>query len=83
MPAAGMMQRKAAVSNRWSRQSAEWFDLPAFRSCAFINVAAELDGSQLEVLTIALLLPGLRRQTTASAAVLAVDDTIVRAQLEP
>ena len=74
---------------------AEWFDLPTFRGCAFINVAAELGGSQPDVLAIALqhkddmlqiitelLLPSRSRQITASAAALAVDGAIVRAQLE-
>ena len=74
---------------------AECFYLPAFRGCAFINVAAELGGSQPEVLEIAqqhkddmlqvisaLLPPGRSCQATASAAALAVDGAIVRAQLQ-
>ena len=76
---------------------AEWFEQPAFRGCAFINVVAELGGSQPEVLAIAqqhkddmlqvisALLPsgrGRHANAIASAAALAVDGAIVRAQME-
>ena len=73
----------------------EWFLQPAFRGCAFINVVSELGGSQPGVLAIAqrhkndmlevitALLPSIQgNQAIASAAALAVDGAIVRAQME-
>ncbi len=73
----------------------EWFDQPAFRGCAFINLVAELGESQPEVLAIAkqhkndmlqvvtALLPGSPdRHAIASAAALAIDGAIVRAQMD-
>ena len=74
---------------------AEWFADPLFRGCAFINAIAEVGASQPEVAhivqnhkrdmeqVIAGLLPaGPGQQAMASAAALAVDGAIVRAQME-
>lgn len=73
----------------------EWFADPLFRGCAFINAIAEV-GTALpgvaEIVqnhkqdmrqVIAGLLPaGARQQALASAAAVAVDGAIVRAQME-
>lgn len=74
---------------------AEWFNDPAFRGCAFINTVAEVGGTLAGVVQIAQghkqdmlqviadLLPSSPNQAaTAGAAALAVDGTIVRAQME-
>lgn len=74
---------------------AEWFDSPMFRGCAFINTAAEFGDSFPEALEeclghkqdmidiIAGLLPDSEiRFALASAAAVALDGAIVRAQLE-
>lgn len=71
----------------------EWFENPVFRGCAFINVVAEMGGSQPGMVAIAQshkddmrrvienLLPP-EDASIASAAALAVDGAIVRAQME-
>jgi AcrR family transcriptional regulator len=74
---------------------AEWFADPLFRGCAFINAMAEVGAAQPGVAqivqnhkqdmqqVIAGLLPAGPSQTTlASAAALAVDGAIVRAQMD-
>ena len=74
---------------------AEWFADPLFRGCAFINAMAEVGASQPGITqivqshkqdmqqVIAGLLPaGPGQQALASAAALAVDGAIVRAQME-
>ncbi len=70
----------------------EWFEDPLFRGCAFINAIAEMGGSQPDVAQIAQshkddmlrviegLLPA-KDEAMASAAALAVDGAIVRAQM--
>jgi AcrR family transcriptional regulator len=73
----------------------EWFDKPIFRGCAFINVTAELGDSfpeaidqchshKQDMLTmITELLPeSPQRAQIASAAAVAVDGAIFKAQLE-
>lgn len=73
----------------------EWFNNPLFRGCAFINTVAEFGDSFPEALDacrrhkqdmvgiIAELLPASElRFTLASAAAVAIDGAIVRAQLE-
>ena len=72
----------------------EWFEDPSFRGCAFINVAAEIGASSPAALhicqrhkrdmldTIAALVPeGPAQAGIASAAAVAVDGAIVRAQM--
>ncbi|MBI2727122.1 MAG: TetR/AcrR family transcriptional regulator [Polaromonas sp.] len=71
----------------------EWFENPVFRGCAFINVVAEMGGSQPGMVALAQahkdamlrviegLLPD-RDAAIASAAALAVDGAIVRAQTD-
>ena len=72
----------------------EWFADPTFRGCAFINAASELGSSSREILqicqchkrdmqeTIAALVPeGPAQTATASAAAVALDGAIVRAQM--
>lgn len=74
---------------------AEWFADPLFRGCAFINAIAEVGASQPAITqivqnhkqdmqqVIAGLLPaGPAQQAIASAAALAIDGAIVRAQIE-
>ena len=73
----------------------EWFEDPLFRGCAFINAVAELGGVIPEVVLISnrhkramlvviteLVPPQPARDATASAASLALDGAIVRAQVE-
>lgn len=85
-PGGGLMPLAGAMS--------EWFADPAFRGCAFINAVAEAGNSvdgvaqiaarhkQDMVDVIAALLPaGVRQNTTALDAALAVDGAIVRAQM--
>ena len=73
----------------------EWFGNPVFRGCAFINITAELGDAVPGVLTIcrahkqdmleiiADLLPeSATRMQLANAAAVAVDGSIVKAQLE-
>ncbi len=73
----------------------EWFSNPVYRGCAFINVMAELGDSLPEVvqicrnhkrdmaMRIAELLPeGNLRLERANAVAVAIDGTIVKAQLE-
>ena len=72
----------------------EWFADPAFRGCAFINAASELGSSSREILqicqrhkrdmlgTVAALVPeGPAQTAAASAAAVALDGAIVRAQM--
>lgn len=71
----------------------EWFEDPVFRGCAFINVVAEMGGSQPGMMRIAQshkddmlrviedLLPAANAGL-ANAAAMAVDGAIVRAQME-
>ncbi|MES2192297.1 MAG: TetR/AcrR family transcriptional regulator [Pseudomonadota bacterium] len=71
----------------------EWFENPEFRGCAFINVVAEMGDSQPDMMAIAQthkndmlrviegLLP-VGDSSLASAAALAIDGAIVRAQME-
>ncbi|MDB5965078.1 MAG: TetR/AcrR family transcriptional regulator [Polaromonas sp.] len=72
----------------------EWFHEPLFRGCAFINAVAELGAGQPAVGDIALrhklemqqviealLPPGPVQRALASAAAMAVDGAIVRAQM--
>ncbi|MES2912612.1 MAG: TetR/AcrR family transcriptional regulator [Pseudomonadota bacterium] len=71
----------------------EWFENPVFRGCAFINVVAEMGGSQPGMLVIAQshkdemlrvmenLLPA-EDAAIANAAAMAVDGAIIRAQIE-
>lgn len=73
---------------------AEWLADPAFRGCAFINTVTELGPSLPDAAAIArrhkqdmtavladLLPPGRQRQALAEAAAVAVDGTIVQAQM--
>ncbi|MES1976795.1 MAG: TetR/AcrR family transcriptional regulator [Pseudomonadota bacterium] len=71
----------------------EWFENPVFRGCAFINVVAEMGGSQPGMVALAQahkddmlrVIEGLlpeRDAAIASAAALAVDGAIVRAQTD-
>lgn len=73
----------------------EWFDKPVFRGCAFINVTAEMGDSFPEAIAqcrshkqdmltmIAELIPeSPMREQIASAAAVAVDGAIFKAQLE-
>jgi AcrR family transcriptional regulator len=73
----------------------EWFREPLFRGCAFINAVAEMGAVLPEVVeiskrhkrdmlqVIADLAPAQTSQTeTASAAALAIDGAIVRAQMD-
>ncbi|MES2400957.1 MAG: TetR/AcrR family transcriptional regulator [Pseudomonadota bacterium] len=71
----------------------EWFGSPVFRGCTFINIVAEMGNSQPDMMAIAQahkndmlrviegLLP-IEDSSLASAAALAVDGAIVRAQME-
>lgn len=72
----------------------EWFEQPTFRGCAFINIVAELGGTDPDVIDIArrkkqdmvdviaaLLEPQSEARRIADAAALAVDGAIVRAQM--
>ncbi|MES2413659.1 MAG: TetR/AcrR family transcriptional regulator [Pseudomonadota bacterium] len=68
----------------------EWFENPGFRGCAFINVVAEL-GGDAEIARIAhkhktdmlrVIEALVDDKSIASAAAMAVDGAIVRAQME-
>ncbi len=73
----------------------EWFNDPLFRGCAFINAVAELGATLPEVVQISkrhkgdlrqviteLVAPHQPQARVASAAALAVDGAIVRAQMD-
>ncbi len=71
----------------------EWFENPIFRGCAFINVVAEMGGSQPAMVALArshkddmlrVIESLLPQEDTgiASAAAMAVDGAIVRAQMD-
>ena len=74
----------------------EWFENPIYRGCAFINSVSELGGVLPDVLEISgrhkedmrraitALLPAFEtRDAIATAAAMAVDGAIVKAQLKP
>lgn len=73
----------------------EWFADPLFRGCAFINAMAEVGNAlpgvaeivqnhkrDMQQVIAGLLPAGTRQQAIASAAAVAVDGAIVRAQME-
>src|SRR5215471_14831462 len=87
------LQRHGGTLQALVPTMAEWFRLPAYRGCAFINGVSEIAPALPQVTEItrghkadmqkaiaALLPPGRRRESLARSLALVVDGSIVQAQ---